>query len=1277
MYTNNSKHQQISTERLQYIQSIIENRKGYGKQVPLPVRNKMERLFDWDFSDVRIHEGPEASLIGAKAFTCGTDIYFAQGMYGPWSESGQRLLAHELAHVVQQREGRALIVNKNKLSIVLDQNLEDEADRMAEYVITGQSSDILKHNHFSTKHTTTIKPSYSPVIQCTIDGESDLIKVIQDLSSRKDIDVNSLLSIRVIESMCHDEEDHTVTDIIKKTRNMKRLFSNGLKRYRKSRTLRSTINIDQIQGERIAQLRQEQLKRVQDDLYFSELFGLQTVMDKTETKLGLRIHHQYSTTYLRDRIGDSDKLFEKLDEQKRETDEAYDTFRNQENCAYLFVNSIMIKKKIELLKNRTIPAEDMKFEKLCESIYCLRIKNKIPTRSGVNRNDILSQDQVNFFGYMPSIFQAVKALHKEEVIGDEIDNTDLLDEVKETMSTLVSSESDESYDLELIYQCIAKFISGLDAFQQNRKFKNSKVVKTALQSIHNILHILSISKTHTLNVSKLYELLVDELYMILATVSPYENHDAFETTAKAVYEDRIPALQGLEGVDLHIGLESSGMGALTTAYAGALDDSRQNRRVIYVGDEQEDDPIGSRSEYFELPKNLVSYLSLQDDNNNHSVILAAILNPSTPKGRYDMAHIVKVVKKYRTGERIVTLIIDITVEISKEPDGQLNEIIDGLKKELESGKLNIVLAKSFQKYSSLGSAKIMSGMVMAINSNHLGKFDNSIQLIKDVADNNKFYELDENQLMMYYLKNVSDFEIKLINKAAANATFINTLWQSSWDKEVFSKAGGESVLKNDDKDYLPDLPFVLRGVAAFGDTESKKIIGNLGFEYRDSFSFLNSSFLPIGFYAFRFTIGQESEARLVEKFYGLQFYSERPSSEDPEDNILKSEIEIENIIGEIERLTTSSESNKYQKIASLLNIAYLLYQKTNAKLLETKYQEFFSIEGNPSDKLTPEMKGTLSYNHLNLIFNTLPQPSGPPKKIRISKPLYEKIKKRAVNVPDYRLANLYINIKETIFSKLEKERQANITRLVLRGMGIESVLSVCEKVIDDGHKSKVISVSKYMWRHYLSVYALTQEDKATLTGVTLPEIPLNKVYPSKNEFMTVLKSVTDFNIKNKIVNAARKDKETSFYLEETDLINIEKAHTGTREQVKDLKYVYFTTQDELRVKLNTTIVSGTKDAIVQALVGYALARTKRVLVRQGLLAQDIASSVYFESIDKIRKIEERIHKIYKYKFLSTKKGRRTKAVTKIKELFAEIKTNKIRRNNALAMANEQSSEQTD
>lgn len=105
-------------------------RKNGGWSLPKEVQTKMESAMSADFSDVRIHVGPEVASIGAIAFTWGTDIHFAPGYYNPHSIQGQQLLGHELAHVLQQRAGRVRNPFGNGTAVVQDHALEAEADRM-------------------------------------------------------------------------------------------------------------------------------------------------------------------------------------------------------------------------------------------------------------------------------------------------------------------------------------------------------------------------------------------------------------------------------------------------------------------------------------------------------------------------------------------------------------------------------------------------------------------------------------------------------------------------------------------------------------------------------------------------------------------------------------------------------------------------------------------------------------------------------------------------------------------------------------------------------------------------------------------------------------------------------------------------------------------------------------------------------------------------------------------------------------------------------------------
>jgi hypothetical protein len=86
-------------------QSLAAGRSA-GEALNPVLRQDMEEAFESDFSGVRVHTGPSADSLNhdlrARAFTFGRDIYFNAGEFRPDTRDGRHLLAHELAHVLQQ-----------------------------------------------------------------------------------------------------------------------------------------------------------------------------------------------------------------------------------------------------------------------------------------------------------------------------------------------------------------------------------------------------------------------------------------------------------------------------------------------------------------------------------------------------------------------------------------------------------------------------------------------------------------------------------------------------------------------------------------------------------------------------------------------------------------------------------------------------------------------------------------------------------------------------------------------------------------------------------------------------------------------------------------------------------------------------------------------------------------------------------------------------------------------------------------------------------------------
>jgi hypothetical protein len=82
---------------------------GEGRPLEGATRSRMEQGFGFDFGRVRIHDDPAGARaardVGARAFTLGSDIGFAAGEFRPGTPAGDALLAHELAHTLQQTNG--------------------------------------------------------------------------------------------------------------------------------------------------------------------------------------------------------------------------------------------------------------------------------------------------------------------------------------------------------------------------------------------------------------------------------------------------------------------------------------------------------------------------------------------------------------------------------------------------------------------------------------------------------------------------------------------------------------------------------------------------------------------------------------------------------------------------------------------------------------------------------------------------------------------------------------------------------------------------------------------------------------------------------------------------------------------------------------------------------------------------------------------------------------------------------------------------------------------
>jgi hypothetical protein len=112
-----------------------------GQPLPGELKERFEGSLGTDLSAVRVHTGSESAeaskALGAKAFTTGNDVHMGAGNYNPVDPFGVHLLAHEVAHTVQQRGSSPSVQNKLEVSTPQD-SAEREADQAADAMVEGR-----------------------------------------------------------------------------------------------------------------------------------------------------------------------------------------------------------------------------------------------------------------------------------------------------------------------------------------------------------------------------------------------------------------------------------------------------------------------------------------------------------------------------------------------------------------------------------------------------------------------------------------------------------------------------------------------------------------------------------------------------------------------------------------------------------------------------------------------------------------------------------------------------------------------------------------------------------------------------------------------------------------------------------------------------------------------------------------------------------------------------------------------------------------------------------
>ena len=142
-------HSRAAPKPIHWVREALQH--SYGETLDPAVRKQMEHAYGTDLGQVRIHVGTLAqkasTAVAAQAYTLGQSIYFAPGRYQPHTSAGRELLAHELAHVVQNRIGFAPAPSrKQALSVSSPHDAAElEADAAARAAMEGRRFTVRGH----------------------------------------------------------------------------------------------------------------------------------------------------------------------------------------------------------------------------------------------------------------------------------------------------------------------------------------------------------------------------------------------------------------------------------------------------------------------------------------------------------------------------------------------------------------------------------------------------------------------------------------------------------------------------------------------------------------------------------------------------------------------------------------------------------------------------------------------------------------------------------------------------------------------------------------------------------------------------------------------------------------------------------------------------------------------------------------------------------------------------------------------------------------------------
>lgn len=613
---------------------------------------------------------------------------------------------------------------------------------------------------------------------------------------------------------------------------------------------------DQLGGTVYSKTRTAELEDASGNNYLARQYGLRTAKNRTslDDQPGLRVDNPNSAVYNRDFPSGQ------LDKQCRQIcGEVIGTPLPQH---LVFANSEAAVERYKFL----VPDNKVaKTYKLCHGLVAIELSE---------RDDKVA-DWMKHIGGMPSGAEVMKQADPKQgkvtLAAEPLGSAKKLADIAAAGNPAVKALQGvpDGHALKEVARSAASMLAGLQqAFDGKTgadEFEKNPLIDSSLKALGAIVKALPTMLADSTRFFSAYEAMLDEVYILLAAARPY-GENACKDAAAASLKRRAPVLGDYtEDVQVESYLVSSGMDALTTGWQAAaqLAGKTSATSLAQRGDKDPD--------YFEVGE-IVKSSGLGGEGG----VITATLNPSLPRttaddkqtDAWDPDVLIKTVAdKLNEGNNLV-LLLDVTVEkeSGKNGESELNRVLQAFKPPVEAGQLKVVLAKSYQKYPSLGSGKVMAGAVSIIAKSDDATLK-AVESLGKAETDLDWMANDDSQLLAHFLTKGADSEVPMISKAAESAKFAQAF--CAGQKGFAAHGDGLPFLVVVDE--VPEVKCKKRKdkpVMSVGDWINKS-----GADLKDSFAFLNTSYLggvPTADGAgCRITVGQESKEEVIEKLWAV------------------------------------------------------------------------------------------------------------------------------------------------------------------------------------------------------------------------------------------------------------------------------------------------------------------------------------------------------------------------------------------------------------------------